>query len=285
MPRISANARKAPACVEKSHEVITDNVAIREREHGLCADLQLRLLQCVTAQLDRWAFPNLAAPYWRLYLTHGRGAEVSWGGRTLALRPECLWLIAPDTPFGTALRRPVTQCYVHFTLSPGLVSGPGVHAVPLTAEMRRWHENAVAAKTPETGGIAWQALVLHALSALPEGTLSERRTDPRVQRVLALIERQPGAPHTLESLAELAGMHARALIRLFRQETGDTPMAFLRARRIAVACELLHHSDRKIDDIATAVGFCDRYHFTKTFHQLREITPAAFRVLVSKSSV
>jgi len=279
MPRLSANVRESPIYVKKSRKVVTGEIVMREREHGLCADLQLRLLTCVTAWLDRWAFPNLAAPYWRLYLMDGDGAEVRWGGKTLALRPECAWLIAPDTEFGTGLRRPVTQCYVHFTLAPGLVSTPGVHAVPLTPDMRRWHARAVEAETSEAGGIGWQVLVLNALAALPAGTLSERRMDARVQRVLAHIERDLGAEHTLESLADVAGMHARALIRLFRQETDDTPMAFLRARRIALACELLHHSDRKIDDIATAVGFCDRYHFTKTFRQLREITPAAFRRL------
>ncbi len=279
MSRLSANGPKSPGCVQKSPEVVTDHVIIRQREHGLCADLQLRLLQCVTAKLERWDVPNLAAPYWRLYLMSGAGAEVNWDGRTFKLLPECAWLIAPDTPFGTKLRRPLTQCYVHFTLAPGVVHAPGIHAVPLTPGMREWRKRAMAADTPEAGGIAWQVLVLQTLGTLPAGTLSERQTDPRVQRVLEHIERDPGAAHTLESLAGLAGMHARALIRLFRQETGDTPMASLRARRIALACELLHHSDRKIDDIATTVGFCDRYHFTKTFRRMREITPAAFRVL------
>lgn len=274
-----ANARESPACVEKAHEVFTAQVAIRRREHSRCADLQLRLLECVTAEIERWEFPNLAAPYWRLYLMTGAGAEVRWGGRAIPLRPECAWLIAPDTAFGTTLKRPVTQCYVHFTLAPGMASAPGVHAVPLTGEMRRWHGRARAAATPEAGGLAWQVLVLSALEALPAGSLNERTPDPRVRRVLARIEREPGAAHTLQSLADEAGMHARALIRLFRQETGATPMASLRARRIALACELLHHSDRKIDDIAAAVGFCDRYHFTKTFRALREISPGAFRVL------
>lgn len=278
------NASGSLDYVEKSHEVATDQVMLRQREHGLCADLQLKVLQCVTATMDRWAFPNLAAPYWRLYLMTGAGAEVSWAERRIELRPENAWLIAPETPFSTALRRTVTQCYVHFTLAPGVVHAPGVHAVTLTPTMRRWHRRAVAADTAEAGGIAWQVLVLHALDALPAGTLSERRTDPRVQRVMAHLERDLGAPHTLESLAILAGMHARALIRLFRQETGDTPMAWLRARRVALACELLHHSDRKIDDIAAAVGFCDRYHFTKTFRQLRETTPAAFRVLQQRAA-
>lgn len=254
-------------------------VSLRSRDHSRCADLQLRLLECVTAELDRWEFPNLAAPYWRLYLMTGEGAEVRWAGRTIPLRPGCAWLIAPDTAFGTALKKPVTQCYVHFTLAPGVLSAPGVHAVPLTRELRRWHRRALLAASPETGGVAWQVVVLSALDALPAGALSARAVDVRVLRVLEHIERDAGAPHTLESLAAIAGMHARALIRLFRQETGDTPMASLRARRIALACELLHHSDRKIDDIAAAAGFCDRYHFTKTFRAMREITPGAFRVL------
>ena len=279
MARPFTNAQEAPSCVQKSRKVTTGEISIRERAHGMCVDLQLRLLLCVTARMDRWTFRNLAAPYWRLYLMDGPGAEVRWAGTTTALRPECAWLIAPDTAFGTALRRPATQYYVHFTLAPGVVAAPGVHAVPLTKVMRRWHERAMAAGTPEAGGIAWQVLVLSALDALPAGTLSERALDPRVLRVLEHIERDLGMEHTLANLATVAGMHGRALIRLFRQETGDTPMAFLRARRVALACELLHHSDRKIDDIAAAVGFCDRYHFTKTFRRLREITPAAFRVL------
>jgi AraC-like DNA-binding protein len=279
MPRRIANAPKSPLCVEKAHTVANAQVKLRMREHSRCADLQLRILQCVTAGLERWGSPNLAAPYWRLYLMEADGAAVSWNGKTLALAPGSAWLIAPDTAFGAVLRRPVTQCYVHFTLAPGVVSSPGVHEVPLTAPMKAWHQRAVAAGTPEAGGIAWQVLVLSAIDGLPGGTLSERRTDTRVERVLAHIERDLAVEHTLETLADVAGMHARALIRLFRQQTGYTPMAFLRARRIALACELLHHSDRKIDDIATAVGFCDRYHFTKTFKRMREITPAAFRVL------
>jgi hypothetical protein len=42
--------------------VATSHVVSREKRHGLCADLQLRLLLCVTAELERWDSPNLAAP-------------------------------------------------------------------------------------------------------------------------------------------------------------------------------------------------------------------------------
>lgn len=245
----------------------------------MCADLQLRVLLCVTANLERWDPPNLAAPYWRLYFMEGDGARVTWGGRTHALDTEHAWLIAPDTAFAAELTRPATQCYVHFTLAPGLAAEPGVHAVTLTREMRRTLAKAKAAGSTERGGLAWSTLVLLALDGLADGTLSERQVDARVDRVQAHVLRNLAAEHTLETLAAVAGMHERALIRLFRQETGDTPMAWLRARRIALACELLHHDGRKIDDIAAAVGFCDRYHFTKTFTRLREMSPGAFRAL------
>jgi AraC-like DNA-binding protein len=277
MARLSSNVQESIFCVENSHTVSTGNVHARAREYNSCVDLQLRLLQCVTAELDRWSSPNLAAPYWRLYVMNGPGAEVRLKGRTVALDANHAWLIPPDTAFGAQLKRPTTQCYVHFTLSAGIVGTPGVYAVPLAPDLRRWHKRAMAAKTSASGGIAWHMLVLQALDRLPTEVMSERRVDPQVQRVLAHIERDPAANHTLASLAKVAGMHAGTLIRLCRQETGNTPMASLRALRISLACEMLHHGDRTIDDISTAVGFCDRYHFTKTFRQLREITPAAFR--------
>ncbi|MFA6960391.1 MAG: AraC family transcriptional regulator [Opitutaceae bacterium] len=279
MARSITNGQKSPVCVQKAPIAENKKVVARERGHGMCADLQLRLLLCVTAELERWSSPNLAAPYWRLYLMKGTGAGVRWDGRTVELSPDKAWLIAPDTAFGAELRMPVTQVYVHFTLVPGLVAERGVHEVPLTAAMRRACVRGQRAKTPEEGGVLWSTLVLLALGGLPAGVLSERQVEARVARVQAHIEREPGGAHTLETLARVAGMHERALIRLFRKETGDTPMAWLRARRVSLACELLHHGDRKIDDIATAVGFCDRYHFSKTFMRLREMPPAAFRAM------
>jgi AraC-like DNA-binding protein len=280
--------------------------------HHNPGDLQLRLLQCVTARLNRWDHDNLSAPYWRLYLLSGKGAAVRWRGRITPLDPRHAWLIGPDTDFGAILEKPVTQCYVHFTLTPAFASGPGVYPTKLTPVMRMLHACAAdgsgsdvapgsasatapslplpppppspslspfLSPSPEASIIAWNALVLLALGGLPPGTLRERRLDARVLRVLEHIERDIAGPHTLGKFARVAGMHARALIRLFRHETGVTPMASLRARRVALACDLLHHSNRPIDDIAALTGFCDRYHFTKTFRRLREMSPGAFRQL------
>lgn len=276
------NGPTSPKHVRKAHRPSPDIHLVRFHYHNP-GDLQLRLLHCATARLLRWLHPDLPAPYWRLYLHSESGALLGWNGRRVPLDPDRAWLIAPDTHFGTVLEKEVTQFFVHFTLTPAFTTGPGVYSTPLTAAMRELHAAAsgeTAEHAPEQAVIARNALVLLALRGLPEGVLRERALDARVARVLERMEDDPTGRHALPDLAALAGMHPRAFIRLFREETGMTPMACLRARRVSMACDLLHHSNHSIDEIATLTGFYDRYHFSKAFRQLREVTPVAFRRLL-----
>jgi transcriptional regulator GlxA family with amidase domain len=203
------------------------------------------------------------------------------------LSPNRVWLIAPDTPFGTELEAPVTQHFIHFTLAPIYACEPGLYSVEISAAMQSLLDmvqennpkNKANEYTAENIVIARNAFVLLSLCGLPPGILHESRIDGRILRTIEHMERDISNIHTLDDLAKIAGMNPRALIRLFKQETGVTPMASLRARRIALACDMLHHTNRSIDEIATLTGFYDRYHFSKTFKNLREVTPTSFRHL------
>lgn len=301
MPSGSDNGVESPRYGKKSQRPSPVIHLVHFRYHNP-GDLQLRLLHCATARLVRWNHPDLSAPYWRLYLHVEPGASVHWAGETHALCPGNAYLIAPETGFATSLSGQVTQYFVHFTLTPALICDPGVYPVSVTAEMRSllalatrnyewedveggepgcgpWEEETAGEVSPEKAVIAWNALALLALGGLGNGVLRERRLDVRVLRVLEHIERHVAAKHSLEDFARIAGMHPRAFIRLFREETGITPMACLLNRRVAMACDMLHHTSRSIDEIAAATGFYDRYHFSNTFRRLREVTPAEFRNL------
>lgn len=48
-------------------------------------------------------------------------------------------------------------------------------------------------------------------------------------------------------------------------------------RRIGIACSLLHRSNLSMDEVAQQTGFCDRYHFSKVFKQIRGVSPGTFR--------
>lgn len=81
---------------------------------------------------------------------------------------------------------------------------------------------------------------------------------------------------SLESCADLAGMSTYALSRLFKSVTGINFIDYLTGLRIAKAKELLRGTDMKINDVAEAVGYQQRY-FNRIFKKLVGITPSEYR--------
>lgn len=59
---------------------------------------------------------------------------------------------------------------------------------------------------------------------------------------------------TIEQLARRAQMSPRTFIRRFREETGEAPGAWVRARRLDHARELLEQKDLPVDEIARLAG-------------------------------
>ncbi|WP_430816379.1 helix-turn-helix domain-containing protein [Carboxylicivirga sp. RSCT41] len=78
-------------------------------------------------------------------------------------------------------------------------------------------------------------------------------------------------------LAEDANMATNAFTRLFARETCLPPQKYVKKKHIDKACILLHHSTLSIEEIATACGFADRYHFTHIFSQVTAYSPAKYK--------
>jgi transcriptional regulator GlxA family with amidase domain len=58
---------------------------------------------------------------------------------------------------------------------------------------------------------------------------------------------------------------------------GQPPHIYGLHKRLDRASIMLRYSTASIKEIADATGFCDRYHFSKTFKQVFKINPSAFR--------
>lgn len=237
-------------------------------------------LQVVTAQwtvLEDWSFDDLRAPYWRLYWNPVPGASISVEDRQMDISPEYLYLIPPETSYSSSVASATDHFYVHFLTSQRWSPG-GVPVVPIQPSEVDLVRSLRRDKGADNSGWQIVALVAAVLGRLPKagwgvGTID----DQRIWKARRAIEgRAPEAVSPVE-LALDAGMNVNAFIRLFRQKVGLTPAKYAMARRIEIACMLLHHSDRTIDDIAKSCGFCDRHHFTRCFSKIRGIAPAAFR--------
>jgi transcriptional regulator GlxA family with amidase domain len=81
----------------------------------------------------------------------------------------------------------------------------------------------------------------------------------------------------LEDLAEAACLSKYHFLRKFREQTGLTPMRFVRHIRVAAAQNLIRHSRLSLDAIAEQTGFSSQSHMHQAFRQQTDQSPGQFR--------
>lgn len=83
----------------------------------------------------------------------------------------------------------------------------------------------------------------------------------------------------LSDAAQAAGVKPTHLATAFRRVHGCTAGDYLRRIRVQRACQQLARQS-SLADVALSCGFYDQSHFTRTFHEIMGLTPAAYRELL-----
>jgi len=116
------------------------------------------------------------------------------------------------------------------------------------------------------------------LSRLYTSHINERpQSTGQIAHALALIETHYHTPLTLDDIASASHISKTHLLRLFKETFGLSPIQYLIQLRIRKACQLLHHSQLSIADIAYQVGFEDSNYFSRQFKQVIGQSPRAYR--------
>lgn len=111
-------------------------------------------------------------------------------------------------------------------------------------------------------------------AALISGGMRKRR---RLERAIRHLDSHFALALNTPDLARIAGLSVSQFRRLFREQTGHTPMEYLRRVRVATARQLLGNIDLLIKEIAAQCGFDDPYHFSKVFHEIDGLSPSLYR--------
>jgi AraC-like DNA-binding protein len=106
---------------------------------------------------------------------------------------------------------------------------------------------------------------------------TEGRELLRLGGLVSLLERRYDEPWTLKQLATHAGMSRTNLLLTFKRATGQSPIDFIIALRIAAACRLLRQTSLGVTEIALACGYADGNYFARQFHKVQGVTPSAYR--------
>ena len=86
---------------------------------------------------------------------------------------------------------------------------------------------------------------------------------------------------TVESLAQATDISASHLAHLFRAEVGISVRNYLSRVRVAIAQDLLGHTDDKLEAIAARLGFSDMFHLSRVFQRITGRPPSAYRRSIS----
>lgn len=81
----------------------------------------------------------------------------------------------------------------------------------------------------------------------------------------------------LTTIASKVFLSPSYFIRVFREETGMSPINYLLKVRIDNAKEMLQTTNMKVRDIATAVGFSNQQRFNEMFRKFTGMTPLEYR--------
>lgn len=106
---------------------------------------------------------------------------------------------------------------------------------------------------------------------------TERDYRRRIARVIEAILVEPGAPHTLESLAAVAHLSPYHFHRIYRALTAESVVETVQRLRLAQAAQRLTHAGALVTTVAHDAGYNSPQAFARAFRGFTGVTPSEFK--------
>jgi AraC family transcriptional regulator len=106
---------------------------------------------------------------------------------------------------------------------------------------------------------------------------TERDYHRRIARVIEAILAEPGAPHTVDSLASVAHLSPYHFHRIYRAMTGESIAETVQRVRLAQAAYRLTVADDSVTTVAGNVGYDSPQAFSRAFRGFTGVSPSAFQ--------
>lgn len=127
----------------------------------------------------------------------------------------------------------------------------------------------------QIGALVEFILAAHA-AAEPEKATAGREPEWMARARQLLAAPAVDAPG-LGAVARACGLGAESFRKQFTARTGESPGRYRLLARVELAKRLLRDHDVPHRVVAEATGFCDEFHFSKTFKRVTGMSPSAWR--------
>lgn len=98
-----------------------------------------------------------------------------------------------------------------------------------------------------------------------------------ISKLMRRLRRDVDQSWQIDAMAEMAGLSPSQLFRRFKEETGTSPVSWLRQERMQLARHLLTATTGTIAGIALRCGYHDPFHFSRDFKRHNKSSPREYR--------
>ena len=274
------------------------------------SNVNIKLLCCRYWVLQEWQCMNFSAPFWRIYHNHINGATVYFNGEITHLNQNNIVIIPPNTAFSTKIgeRRgnnlneniqgrkiektdkleemkaqgKIDHLFIHFSLGfPLDFAKSGIYNLANSLVLQQLIDDIQIACSNDIHFSLMECLKIkqlinNCLLNVGEKIWQVNTIDSRIFTAMQTIEKKFNHNISNADLANAANMATNSFSRLFKTCTGFSVQQYIAKTKIEVACNLMHHSNQTIDEIAYNCGFYDRHHFSKIFKKLMKVNPSYY---------
>lgn len=242
-----------------------------------------------------WSWDPTMSDFDAWLVISGQG-HASVGAERISLRPGTLVLMRPgDT--GSFRQDPsdrISVVYSHFDFTAP--DGGGVVAVPpdwlpsrhiaiehpaqlseLMLRVVRMGRDPHPLRVAERSAVFFSVLAeIYRQDARAQGFPVDVM-DPRLQDVVDYVRSHPGLRPTLTEAADIAGLSAPHLSRLFSRQLGSSFREFVLESRLERAHHLLTETSMTVGEVAKALGYHDLFLFSRQVRQRFGQPPSRLR--------
>ncbi|RDC62521.1 helix-turn-helix domain-containing protein [Adhaeribacter pallidiroseus] len=276
------------------------------------------LLNTDYVQLDKsWNYPNVTSIFYRLYyIDQGEGLLTN-ATQKVKLEPGFLYLIPSFTTCNYYCDSYLSQYYISFSeefsagaslffanrklfkipasnreveavkrivqLNPGrdLRKSDDPRIYEKSLQLKEFQELNNALPAPafmETCGLLL-LLVSRFMASDDFLTKAITAVHSKVAEAIQHIHTNLSTPITVDLLAKRASQHPDYFSRLFQENTGMRPLAYLQMKRVERAQLLIATTDLPFYEIANQTGFDSLSYFSRLFRSLTGMAPGAYKKL------
>ncbi len=262
-----------------------------------------------------WNYKHIISPFYRLYLIDEGHGTLSNPTQNVTLERNCLYLIPSFTPCSYYCPDYLSQYYLHileetFDEVSLFMSNRNIFKIPAN-DGDFVHFKRLLALHPERGllksenpedyekrpiilgfqelnnqlslsdYVETQGIILQLLARFIGTT--EFRSKPenlisyKIAETIRYIQNNLQTQLTVELLAEKANQNADYFSRIFKETTGERPLAYVQLKRIERAQFLTITTDLTFNEIAVETGFESLAYFSRTFRKVTGQTPSTYR--------